>query len=382
MGGDTTTKWAALLSKLVMIGVAADAERVAAATVATAKAILLNQGRTRQFATVLGVTNMHKTNTPYAITLLALIAAASPIWSQEPNASPTVWMGPPAYENGKCFRELFEHPDAWKETRSAIDVLQFADHQLDRQFTDDELRGWFSQLQQWQLKFALEVGAVKPWGQTGERTFAVQSPKWERFRSLGANLYAIAMDEPLICCRKHIDKPDDYALEETADFIARVRKQYPDMLIGDIETYPSISLEDHYWWIDTLQKRLAEKGVRGLDFYRLDVNWANFVVQDLGCWGDVRKLEEYCRKRKLPFSLIYWASEQPALDRMGLADDSTWYVSIMQQGYDYAMVRGRPDQYAVQSWIDAPSHSVPETAPWTFTRSVLDFSRKFVKRAP
>ena len=315
------------------------------------------------------------------VTLSALVATVSPIRGQDGKANPTVWMGPPSYDNARCFRELFENPEAWTETRSVIDVLMCADHQLDRQFTDEELRGWFSQLQQWQLKFALEVGAVKPWGQTGERTFAVQEPKWERFRSLGANLYAIAMDEPLLCCRKHIDKPDDYALEETADFIARVRKQYPEMLIGDIETYPSIPLEDHYWWIDALQRRLAEKGVRGLDFYRLDVNWANFVVQDIGCWGDVRKLEEYCRKRDLPFSLIYWASEQPALDRMGLADDSTWYVSIMQQGYDYAMVRGRPDQYVIESWIRAPSRSTPESEPWTFTRSVLDFTRKFVKFA-
>ena len=101
-------------------------------------------------------------------------------------------------------------------------------------------------------------GIPSTWFETGEKTFAVQGPKWERFRSLGANLYAIAMDEPLLCCRKHIDKPDNYALEETADFIARVRKQYPEMLIGDIETYLSISLEDHYWWIDTLHKRLAE----------------------------------------------------------------------------------------------------------------------------
>jgi hypothetical protein len=304
---------------------------------------------------------------------------ATQLVGQDGKDNPTVWMAPPSIGNGRCFRELFEHPEEWKETRSMIDVLMYADHQLDRQFTDDELRVWLSQLQQWRLKFALEVGAVKPWGPTGERTFAVQEPKWERFRRLGGNLYAIAMDEPLLCCRKHLDKPDDYALKETAEFITRVRKQYPDMLIGDIETYPSIPLDDHYWWIDAVEKHLAAKGVRGLDFYRLDVNWANFVVQDLGCWGDVRKLEEYCRKRGLPFSLIYWASEHPGLDRMGLADDSTWYVAIMQQGYDYAMVRGRPDQYVIESWLEAPSRSTPEFEPWTFTRSVLDFTRRFVK---
>ena len=51
--------------------------------------------------------------------------------------SPALWMGPPSYDNGKCFRELFEKPDAWKETRAAIDVLIYADHWLHKQFTDD-----------------------------------------------------------------------------------------------------------------------------------------------------------------------------------------------------------------------------------------------------
>jgi hypothetical protein len=40
-------------------------------------------------------------------------------WAQD-RANPTLWMGPPSYDNGKCFRELFEKPDAWKETRSEV----------------------------------------------------------------------------------------------------------------------------------------------------------------------------------------------------------------------------------------------------------------------
>jgi hypothetical protein len=329
-----------------------------------------------------GVQAVRKTDILIAGTLLALAATASPLRGQEGKANPTVWMGPPSYDNGKCFRELFKYPDAWKETRSAIDVLMYADHQLHRQFTDDELRAWFSEMRQWRLKFALEVGAVKPWGVTGEKTFEVQRPKWDRFRDLGGEIYAIAMDEPLLCCRMHIHKSDDYALEETADFIARVRQQYPEMLIGDIETYPSIPLEDHFWWLDALEKRLAEMQVRGLDFYRLDVNWAEFVVFDRGSWPEVKKLEQHCRQRKMPFSLIYWASGYPSLARRRLADDSTWYVSIMQQGYDYALVQGRPDQYVIESWLEAPSRSTPETEPWTFTRSVLDFTCRLVRQNP
>jgi hypothetical protein len=289
-------------------------------------------------------------------------------------------MGPPSYGDGKCFRELFENPDAWKETRSAIDVLMYADHRLNKQFTDAELRAWFAQLRQWKLKFALEVGAVKPWGTTGEKVFSVQRPQWDRVQRLGGQIYAIAMDEPLLCCRMHIHKPDDYAVQETASFVALVRKHYPEILVGDIETYPSIPLADHFQWIEALQKRLGEMQVRPLDFYRLDVNWAEFVVFDRGSWPEVKKLEQYCRKRRLPFSLIYWASGYPPLAKRGLADDSTWYVSIMRQGYDYALVQGSPDQYVIESWLDAPTRSTPERGEFTFTRSVLDFSRRFAGR--
>ncbi|NQT37150.1 MAG: hypothetical protein HQ581_06655, partial [Planctomycetes bacterium] len=105
-----------------------------------------------------------------------------------------------------------------------------------------------------------------------------------------------------------------------------------------------------------------------------------FVVLNRGSWPEVKKLQQYCRQRKLPFGLIYWASGYPALARRGLADDSTWYVSIMQQGYNYALVQGSPDQYVIQSWLEAPSRSGPETELYTFTRSVLDFARRFVKR--
>ena len=63
-----------------------------------------------------------------------------------------------------------------------------------------------------------------------------------------------------------------------------------------------------------------------------------------------------------------------------MADDSTWYTGIMQQGYDYALLGGVPDQYVIESWVGAPARALPETGDFTFTRSVRDFVRKFVKR--
>jgi hypothetical protein len=308
---------------------------------------------------------------------LLLFARAGSVSSAETKA--TLWIGPPGIEKGRCFRELFEHPDDWKDARAATDVLFYTDLNLKRHFNDEELRAWFAKMGEWKLKLAMEVGAVKPWGQTGEKCFNAERANWEHLQSLGADLYAVAMDEPLCCAREQIHQSDDYAVRETANYIALVRQHFPKILIGDIETYPSISIEDHTKWIDALQKRLAELNVRGLDFYRLDVDWLRFNVQQKGSWKEVRQLERFCREHKLPFSLIYWPSGYPSLLKRGLADDSTWYVSVLQQGYDYLAVDGHPDQYVIESWVGAPARTLPDSGEFTFTRTVRDFAKKFVK---
>ncbi|MCF7788439.1 MAG: hypothetical protein K9N47_20125 [Prosthecobacter sp.] len=311
------------------------------------------------------------------LTALALLSCGCMASAQTPK--PSVWISPPGQDKCLAFRQLFEQPDAWKETRVVTDVLFITDLNLQRHFSDEELRKWFGMMKAWKLKLAMEVGAVKPWAQTGEKCFNAERKNWERLQSLGANLYAIAMDEPLVCAREQIHRSDEYAMKETAAYVALVRQHFPDVLIGDIEAYPSAPIEEHQKWIKGLQQQLAEKKVRGLDFYRLDVDWLRFNVQQKGSWKEVRQLELFCRQKKLPFSLIYWASGYPGMQNRGLADDSTWYTSIMQQGYDYAAVDGRPDQIVIESWVSAPSQCLPETGDWTFTRSVLDFVKKFVK---
>ena len=256
----------------------------------------------------------------------ALILAASPVsaGAQAPKAGPTVWMSPPGQDKGKAFRELFERPDDWKDTRALVDVLFSSDLSYKRNgFSDEELARWFAQARDWKLRLAMEVGAIKGWGRTGAECFAKEQDNWQRLQKLGANFYAIAMDEPLVCTREQIHESDEYAVEETANYVALVRKNYPDMLVGDIEAYPSSSVEEHEHWIEALNKRLAEKGMRGLDFYRLDVDWLRFTAQEKGSWKDLRQLERWCRQKKLPFQLIYWASGYPSLARRGLADDST-----------------------------------------------------------
>ena len=247
-------------------------------------------------------------------------------------------------------------------------------------FPTSNFGGWAQSLQDWNLKLALEVGAIKPWGTTGQAAFDHERKNWDKYIAVGGKIDTIAMDEPLVCTRFFIHKPDDYAVQETANFIQLVRQQYPDMRIGDIEGYPTISYDDMTHWIDALQAKLKEMNVKGLDFFRIDTDWVHFIHNDQkGSWPQLKKLEMFCRARGVPFSLVYWAADYPALRKLGVANDSTWYTSIMQMGYDYRLVNGTPDEIVIESWVSAPSHTVPETDSWSFTRSVLDFCNTFVK---
>jgi hypothetical protein len=153
------------------------------------------------------------------------------------------------------------------------------------------------------------------------------------------------------------------------------------MVIGDIEPYPGFQVGELVRFIDALQARLKQMHVRGLDFFRVDVDWNHFIQhtqKGREGWRGVKRLEDECHKRRLPFSLIYWAADYGVLKRQNRLTDLSWDASILQQGRWYANVGGAPDQYVIESWISIPSHSVPETTRGTFTQSVLDFSNHFL----
>ena len=92
------------------------------------------------------------------ICILAALPAIA--WAHAPAKRPGVWIGPPGVENGKALRALFERPDEWKQTRSMVDGLLYADHNF-KQFSDEDLHLWFGRLREWKLRLMLEVGAIK-----------------------------------------------------------------------------------------------------------------------------------------------------------------------------------------------------------------------------
>ncbi len=273
---------------------------------------------------------------------------------------------------------MLANPDAWAETRAHIAGIIQSDHGLGA-LSDQELREWFKTLNALHMKLQLEVGAIKEWSRTGTQTFEIESRIWDRLIAMGASLSAIAMDEPLDKAKAYFHEPESEAVSETSNFIELVRERYPGVKIGDIEPFPSISVVDHRQWIRDLNAKLASRHLAPLDFYRVDPNWVVFEINPTAGWRDIKAIEDYLHEVGEKFSLIYWASDYPLMRSKGLADDSTWYTEIIHQGYAYAAVGGKPDEYVLESWIHIPPRSLPETSGFSFTQSVLDFAKKFAK---
>ena len=320
----------------------------------------------------------------FIVSLVCVFAFQSQLLAQveKPRTIPKFLVGPPSPNwDGSALRNMAEHPEQWEECRKHVDAILYADHVLHRQFQNDDsgLTELLRKFDKMNLPFQLEVGAVKPWGHTGAIAFEKQYRQWERFLKCGMKIEGIAMDEPLNCSVDHLKKDMEYAATETVEFISLVHKNYPDWNVGDIEGFPSLKADDVIKWIDLLQVKLKEKGERGLDFFRLDIDWMHFVHNTgRGTWADVRRIETACRQRGIPFSLVYWAADYPSLLKKNMADDKTWYIGVMQMGYDYVAVGGKPDQYVVQSWVAGPSTILPESEPFSFIRSALDIADRIM----
>lgn len=299
----------------------------------------------------------------------------------EKASKPEFWMMPsPWPDNGGPLKELINKDAGWSQTRKVIDGIAYWPILLNLHFTDKEIRQLFAKVRKYNLKFGFEVQVLKPEYPTADISFKMLEDHMKRFEPLGAKVDRYAFDEPFYATKYVLCKPDSFAIEETAKYIAKLRKSYPNVTIGDIEPYPVMKLDELKSFITKLNEECGRLGVKGLDFFRVDVDWQSMNNTYGGSWVEVKQLEDFCRSRGIKFSLIYWAANYPKLAEMKLADDLTWYLGVMNQGNTYAAVGGKPDEYVIESWVHTPKHSLPEKDKTSFTGSVLDFYNRFLKR--
>jgi hypothetical protein len=262
--------------------------------------------------------------------------------------------------------DLLSHPADWRSTHGNINTIIYADHNFNQE-TDETMRRWFSAMAAQGLRLELEVGAIKRWAPTSEKVFEIEEVVWDRINRLGGNIKSIAMDEPLVAAIDSFHQSEIFAVNETAKFVLLVRQKYPDIEIGDVESYPFSSLAEHMSWIDHLNKKLSDIGVRGLDFYRVDPDWNAFPSR--GNWSDVTSLASFCGSRGLKSSLIFWSATAPA-HRNDSQADFVWHDGLMTEANAIKEAHGRFDQMVVESWVGLPKVAIPEDDPYSFTGSL------------
>lgn len=340
---------------------------------------------------------------------LLLSIAASPLTAAEMRFAPEVWLVPPPWPgNGQCLRELVQRGDEWTNVRGQVRGIGTYAWLLNVHHSDDDLRALFARIGEWKLGFGLEVPVVKArnWGMPeplqAQSAFGQLQGFITRFRSLGMGKVTwFAFDEPVYAVRYAIPAsgavvptapaielfgrvkmdPDAahriaFASAETVSFIARMRKAHPGARLGDIEPYPALNPGEIETAVNAIQKGCAEHGVRGLEFFRLDVDWDLMEQKTFGSWSEVNQIAAVCRARGIAFSMVFWAASQPRLVKTN-SSSLLWRDGLMHQARVFAEAGGRPDELVIQSWLHTPEHAVPETSAETFTASALEFLHEF-----
>lgn len=299
-------------------------------------------------------------------------------------------MPPPWPGNGEPLRQMLRQPNAWAQTRQFIDGIAYWPWLLDQHFNDEEIRALFAGLKAWNLKVGFEVPVFKAsnWGGDAQpleanRAFDTLQQFSARFRRFGMEEAAwFAFDEPLYAARHVVAStatPADRmarGVAETAAFIGMLRRAYPSTRLGLIEPFPALTFEEIVHGVDGVQQVCGKRGIQGLDFLRLDVDWDRMERGHEGSWGDVKRIEDRCRGLGVAFSLIYWSANEPRLTQAGKSSPGTWRTGILKQKAAYAKAGGVPDQIVIESWLHVPARAVPEDNPDTFTGSVLEFMKK------
>lgn len=278
-----------------------------------------------------------------------------------------VWFAPNM--GSTDYADLFTMPQNWSVARAKINVFKFYTQNLLDDPCDicgkNTLQTFiradaFRKLNEWNLATAIEVGAVKEWGCTGEQEFRVADTVIRNVQLNGGTVGLLAMDEPLIGGQQVTSghtcglDPEQIA-NATEYFINHIQARYPGMVIGDIEPYPYYSVSELEQWITTLKTH----GVT-IAFFHLDVDLERVRVEKHDVSADLRTLSTFCKQRGIPFGVIFTSNWQAA------GSNHAYYDSTMQWIHTVNDAIGAPQHMIFQSWQGpAPSgaHEIPINLP-------------------
>jgi len=277
-----------------------------------------------------------------------------------------------ASRHSQPFLDACLHMDQWPTLYERTTYLG-SDDGLDA--TDSStLTTCFSQMKARDLQFTVQTGITGAFT-TGQDAFNFNSPKWSRFIRLGAPLTVLLMDEPLYNGQAYQHLTYSTIVEETANWIALVRRAFPTLKLILIEPHPAESSTQIIDFVSDLNAGAAKRGVAGLDGLEIDHFWDGPRPWNGSDMADMRAA---AHSRRMEFAIIFYA----AMPFPNPTNDCDFLTRLYQQwnkynaeGIDYYGFY--PDIYTVESWDQIPSATVPEAIKaCTFTqgaRQWIDF---------
>jgi hypothetical protein len=286
------------------------------------------------------------------------------------DVTPRVWFVPLPPPRGSDDYYAIAQPDAaWDVAAGRTQVYGF--YGFDQpSMLESQLEGLGAR----NIAIALEREVLTPWGcGRGIEGFRVNAARLDlsdirTVERLGYHVAFIALDEPLGGAVLNEDAPTachwtvEQVAEEVATYVAAIHEEFPDIVIGDIEGWPSASAALIGEWLDAWRAAVGSD----MPFLQLDVDWAP-AGDD---WpAKVQPIADDVHEHGGRFGIIY--------NGYGAPTDAEWIASAQAYALDYELAGfGPPDDVIFSSWNDKPDRLLPETGANSFTRLLADYARQ------
>lgn len=323
---------------------------------------------------------MRRVAVAFAFVVAAGIGAAS---AQTPNApnvpngpstpgTPKIWFGMGAISSDAGHHSwetlYYQRDPQWPPALTRVTVMGLLTQALVK-IPDADLARVVAELKRRHIALGVEMlaqaytlpGMTAPAGCGGgvegyyppEQTAALAA----RIRRAGGQLDYIAMDEPLWfghyytgphACRSSIE---DVAARVAAN-LREYQKLFPNVVIGDIEPFPSITDEpqwsaDYQHWREAFRRAVGEP----VAFLSADLNWGQTS------WPrSLVAAADFAHHADLPFGVIYNAAPSTAA-----TTNQAWLdAAVRNAAYIERDLHVSPDWITFTSWDRYPGHAVTD----------------------
>ena len=302
-----------------------------------------------------------------------------------------IWFAPPAAPVGTRLNravdlmDLFKPDAPWQEAASHIKVFKLYASYLSRA-PQEEIDAIVTDLNRRHIAIALEVGVmngppkpVPPCGGLGlvegYGTAPLARANSQKIKAAGGVIRYLAMDEPLWFGHYFKGRPGgqpgcqssiDQILELIKEPLSVYTEEFPNIVIGDTE--PTDIAEQPHWKEDVSAWANGFRRATGhpLAFMHLDIPFLRPGEEEFAV--EYFRYIETLKQQQLisAIGVIYDGTRSDTSDE-SWTQDAEQHIQIIEDKHGL-----HPDHVLIQSWMEYPQHTLPESSPGSLT-GLVDF---------